>query len=549
MESKIVLRYRTGSKQGTSAEFAPASTANIRFGRESVCEASFDAEKDDVVSRQHCRIDVQAGDPPVCNLTDLGSRNGTFVNRQRISGSVTLRPGDIIQLGAGGPEVEFDLDPRPVVAKPTRLADPPTVPSTPDLVPVAAVKTVVGKATVERMIQHSEKKSRKWRIVAAAAGLLVMGLGIAEIYRTRAGAKADPAQGVSDIATNNMDSVVFFEVGWKVVDTESGRQLFQVTMPNKINDEQGNAKEMVPGAPPDLPIFVPLNGQLEPMLSTEDGGGKFRPIGGRHTGSGFVVSTDGFILTNRHVAATWLTRYAFSDPVGVVVQFDNDMKIKNVTPIGAQQFPGWVPANAQLVVSGSLGGGLHILQKSVSGKSIEGRCDYMDITFAKNRVRIPGKLARVSDQIDVAMVKIDMPRQLHKVELLDNYSSVKPGDQVVVLGYPAASPIVVGNVEQQDAFNRTSDAKLIPDPTLSVGNIGRVIRGQAGLTEATYSMFGDVYQLTVNSTGPGNSGGPVFDGHGRVIGIFTSGTTSDVKITFAVPIRYGMELMGTNRVM
>lgn len=34
-----------------------------------------------------------------------------------------------------------------------------------------------------------------------------------------------------------------------------------------------------------------------------------------------------------------------------------------------------------------------------------------------------------------------------------------------------------------------------------------------------------------------------------MIGIFTSSFNLDVKITFAVPIRYGMELMGTNRVM
>jgi S1-C subfamily serine protease len=58
-----------------------------------------------------------------------------------------------------------------------------------------------------------------------------------------------------------------------------------------------------------------------------------------------------------------------------------------------------------------------------------------------------------------------------------------------------------------------------------------------------------VYQLTVNSTGAGNSGGPVFDDRGRVIGIFTSSNSLDVKVTFAVPIRYGMELMGTSRVM
>jgi serine protease Do len=149
----------------------------------------------------------------------------------------------------------------------------------------------------------------------------------------------------------------------------------------------------------------------------------------------------------------------------------------------------------------------------------------------------------------VAMVKIDMPRALRKVEMMDNYNSIKQGDAILIMGYPAVSPVVVGAVQSKDVFNRADEAKVIPDPTLSVGNIGRVIRGQAGLNEATYSSFGDVYQLTVNSTGAGNSGGPVFDDRGRVIGIFTSSNSLDVKVTFAVPIRYGLELMGISRVM
>jgi S1-C subfamily serine protease len=226
------------------------------------------------------------------------------------------------------------------------------------------------------------------------------------------------------------------------------------------------------------------------------------------------------------------------------------MNVQKLTPIGAQSFPAWIPADAKFVISGTFGSGnFRVLQKSISGKSIEGRNDYLDVTFARNRVRIPGKLARVSDQIDVAMVKVDIPRSLQELELYDNYESINPGDEILVLGYPAASPVVVGAIESQDGLRRGSEAKVIPDPTLSVGNIGRVIRGSAGFNEGTYSLFGDVYQLTVNSTGPGNSGGPVFDKRGRVIGIFTSGTTGDTKITFAVPIRYGIELMGTNRVM
>jgi S1-C subfamily serine protease len=551
MDLKVILHHRSGGRSGAVDEFLLNQQRTITLGRDPSCDVAFDPERDEITSRQHARITATPGDPPAIKIADLGSRNGTYVNRRRINSEVALGHGDLIQFGPGGPEVEFRLDPPPAAGKPTVLAAEfagaalPTreVESTPP--PPAAV----GRATVERLIDARTRTFRKTAAIAIAA--VAAAVGVASVVLVRGGLFGIGRLSPAEIARRNAEAVVFLEVGWKIVDIQSGRQLYHVAIPNKQTDEQGQEQPLIPNAPPFLPAFAVLGDQLEPVLSTSDGAGKFKPIGGSHTGTGFLVSSDGFLLTNRHVAAAWLTRYQWSDPVGIVLQLDEQANVKALQPIGISQFPAWVPANARFVIEGDFSReNIRIVQKPLAGKSIEGHNDYLDVTLAGNRVRIPAKLARVSDQIDLAMCKIDVPQPLKKVELYDSYDTVAPGQVVAVLGYPAASPPVVGAVFSRDVFNRQTEAKVIPDPTLSVGNVGRVIREQVRSGgEATFSTFGDVYQLTVNSTGPGNSGGPVFDDRGRVIGVFTSGTRGDVVITFAVPIRYGIELMGTQRVM
>ena len=137
-------------------------------------------------------------------------------------------------------------------------------------------------------------------------------------------------------------------------------------------------------------------------------------------------------------------------------------------------------------------------------------------TFAKSKTRIPGRIVKVSDEADTALVKIDTPKALKPVQLgpADTYETLKQGEPVIVLGYPGLSPKVFVRTESQDPFVNTHTLVIVPDNTVSVGAIGRLIRGSqipAGGTKSDYhSEFKDMYQLTINSSGPGNSGGPGF---------------------------------------
>lgn len=93
---ELTLKLLTGSNAGK--EIA-VSTSKFLIGRADDCHLR---PHSDLVSRHHCVLMVEEG---FCAVRDFGSRNGTFVNDERIVGQRELHNGDRIKVGV----LEFEV--------------------------------------------------------------------------------------------------------------------------------------------------------------------------------------------------------------------------------------------------------------------------------------------------------------------------------------------------------------------------------------------------------------------------------------------------------
>ncbi|MFN8110588.1 MAG: FHA domain-containing protein [Thermoleophilia bacterium] len=90
-EDGPVLAVRSGGPQG--ALYPVSTDADVSIGRSPNADVFLD---DVTVSREHARI---ISTPGGLVLRDLGSLNGTYVNRRRIEDDELLHDGDEVQIG------------------------------------------------------------------------------------------------------------------------------------------------------------------------------------------------------------------------------------------------------------------------------------------------------------------------------------------------------------------------------------------------------------------------------------------------------------------
>lgn len=183
------------------------------------------------------------------------------------------------------------------------------------------------------------------------------------------------------------------------------------------------------------------------------------------TGTAFVVSADGLLLTNRHVAEPW-----FDDPRTEIA------RERGLSPV-LQRLIGFMP-------------------------DVKGALEL--------------QLFRTSDQADLALLRIhEGPAGLRALNL--NPSTPRPGDEVIVLGYPLGMQALV--VRASPEFLKA----VTPNGNADFWSLARRL-SEAGYikplaTRGIVSQVSDEVVAYDAETAIGGSGGPVLDLSGRVVAV------------------------------
>ena len=126
-----------------------AKGTRIRLGRGKECEVRPVEGGEGVVSRVHAELTV--GPSGGLSLRDVGSKNGTFLNGDRIQEPMPVRLGDRITLGPGGPVLVVEG----IGTGPMKAAQRPAAP--------AAAAEAMGQKTVMGLINSALEQAREER--------------------------------------------------------------------------------------------------------------------------------------------------------------------------------------------------------------------------------------------------------------------------------------------------------------------------------------------------------------------------------------------------
>lgn len=570
--TKIVLKFTAGLDANKEYSFELSPTLSIAVGRDPANQVVIH-EKEEVVSRKHAVIQLADASKNEDLVVVDTSSNGVFVNGARVNQRHPITDDDKIQFGLNGPVLQMTMDPKPIKAtrvvdtaalmKATRLETPvdaaaavsaatrevgatsAAATNTGTQTPGDAKPGGIGKATLERRIDEVttqvKKESGKKMLNIAVLGLAALiGVGGFAYYRSmqqeQTIAKQDQTladtqkslQQVANLPTEMRNawgnSTVLIEASWQLVESGSDRVGY-----HQFYTFEGEK----------FPMYREMeDGSIRPVITFNPATG-LAVFGGTHTGSGFVVTPDGLIMTNKHVAEAWSVPFDFKFP-GIVKRKNGSIDRIDGLPVAQKK---WVPTKDG-----------YFLEDKVKGtKRFVGRNVTLNVVFPNSNLRVPARNNTASDQHDAALIKIDVAKPLTPVVLNDTaHTTVQAGHKVVQLGYPGISAKSYLSMRSQEAATDTYNRTTIQDVSVNEGIVSKIVPRIANASVDAFIVtdLGDYIEMNINHSGPGNSGGPLFDTSGKVIGLFTADVANRSgvgSIALAVPIRYGIALLDPTR--
>lgn len=450
----------------------------VRIGSAPDCDAVIEAPG---VAGRHVQIEWVEAE---CQF-HLRARDGqTFVNGQEVE-EVILQDGDQLELGAGGPVLRFRIYvPIGAVCKPVRrmIAD------------ARDVARVSGGAaatqTLTRDLLTQATPQLKWGVPLAlvAAAFVAAWLGAFVGKRgdeglvTRAELEAlrqerARVQGLDAVGRAELDAL---RAEQRKQQDELGRLARANAVVRRIQKEQSQGVCLLHGV---FRLRLP-NGEW----FQADG----EPFEIEYTGSGFLVTDAGHVMTNRHVVAPWLEMA----PVMRLVAAGASPEFVRLTAT----FPG------------------------------------------KRPIAVPPEtIVRRQDDLDVAVVQLPAAEVAGVPRLpMRDLPEDEEDRRAIVVGYPTGLSAMLARADSalvEGLQERSASMAEMIEELARNGQITPTI---------TQGVIGNVRDTVISYDAPtthGGSGGPVFDGTGMVIAVNYAILRDFTGSNFGVPIRYGRELL------
>jgi S1-C subfamily serine protease len=208
-----------------------------------------------------------------------------------------------------------------------------------------------------------------------------------------------------------------------------------------------------------------------------------------YTGTGFLVGSDGLILTNRHIAEPWWE-------VNTMPYIQTTSPLKPNFEMFRAFFPGI-------------------------------------------KEPFPLTVEKISDEVDMALLRIDTRKaDIPVLELDMTESGAVVGAPILLMGYPAGVNAIFAKTDPEivrQLFNMPFEP-LVQE--LSNWGLIRPISTQGHLSDIMHNRI--VYDA---QTTAGGSGGPIFNNKGKVIGINYGIFPGFRGSNFGVPISYSNALI------